>query len=72
MNKNLMKRIIKAGGGQSALARRLNELGDDRADLGLLSRIHVHQWRRVPAERVVHVEQATGISREEIRPDIFY
>lgn len=29
------------------------------------------QWEKVPAERVPAVEQATGISRHDLRPDIF-
>lgn len=29
------------------------------------------QWSRVPAERVLDVEKATGISRYTLRPDIF-
>lgn len=34
----------------------------------------VHKWvkaGRVPAERVLSVEAATGISRHELRPDVF-
>ena len=31
----------------------------------------VSQWRRVPAERVLSVEAITGVSRHQIRPDIF-
>ena len=31
----------------------------------------VNQWKRVPAERVRAVENATGIDRAEIRPDIY-
>lgn len=29
------------------------------------------QWEKVPAERVVAVEDATGIARCALRPDIF-
>lgn len=29
------------------------------------------QWDRVPAERVLDVERETGISRHDLRPDIF-
>ncbi len=29
------------------------------------------QWDRVPAERVIEVERATGVSRHELRPDIY-
>lgn len=31
----------------------------------------VSLWRRVPAERVVAVEAATGIPRERLRPDLY-
>ncbi len=34
----------------------------------------VHDWLRtgrIPAERVIAVEAATGISRHELRPDIY-
>jgi DNA-binding transcriptional regulator YdaS (Cro superfamily) len=36
-----------------------------------LSRAAVAQWHRVPAERVLEVERLTGISRYELRPDVF-
>lgn len=29
------------------------------------------QWKRVPVERVLSVEKVTGISRHDLRPDIF-
>lgn len=31
----------------------------------------VSQWRAVPADKVLVVEQVTGISRHELRADIF-
>jgi DNA-binding transcriptional regulator YdaS (Cro superfamily) len=31
----------------------------------------VWKWTRVPANRVIAVERATGIPRERLRPDIF-
>ena len=31
----------------------------------------VYQWRRVPASRVLDVERITGISRHELRPDLY-
>ena len=31
----------------------------------------ISQWRRVPAERVLEVERITGVSRHDIRPDIY-
>lgn len=31
----------------------------------------IAQWKRVPAERLREVSEATGLSRETLRPDIF-
>lgn len=31
----------------------------------------ISQWERVPAERVIDVERATGIPRNQLRPDIY-
>jgi DNA-binding transcriptional regulator YdaS (Cro superfamily) len=31
----------------------------------------VSDWKRVPAERVLAVEKATGIPRWELRPDLY-
>ena len=36
-----------------------------------LSQQAVQQWRRVPAERILDVERATGVPREKLRPDLF-
>jgi TorA maturation chaperone TorD len=51
---------IRAAGGVSALARRLG-----------VAQPSVSNWDRVPAERVASVEQATGIDRTRLRPDLF-
>ncbi|WP_093820201.1 transcriptional regulator [Stenotrophomonas indicatrix] len=31
----------------------------------------VSQWKRVPAEYVLAIEEATGVSRHDLRPDVF-
>lgn len=31
----------------------------------------VSQWERVPAEHVLLVERLTGVSRHDLRPDVF-
>ena len=36
-----------------------------------IGRSAVAQWREVPAERVVTIEQVTGIPREQLRPDLY-
>jgi len=38
--------------------------------LGISSQA-VGQWRRVPSERVLQVERLTGVSRHDLRPDIY-
>lgn len=57
--KALLK-VIEHYGNAAALAR---ALGVSDAAVGL--------WYRVPTEHVFAVEAATGISRTELRPDIY-
>lgn len=48
-------------GGVKAFARRLG-----------IRHQSLHSWRNgVPADRVLKVEEITGISRHELRPDVF-
>lgn len=51
---------IRAAGGVTELARRIG-----------IAQPSVSKWDRVPAERVATVEQATGVSRAILRPDLF-
>ncbi len=51
---------IRAAGGVSELARRIG-----------ISQPSVSNWERVPAERVLAVEQATNVSRATLRPDLY-
>jgi DNA-binding transcriptional regulator YdaS (Cro superfamily) len=59
-----LDRAIKLAGGQAALARYIG-----------LSPTAVWAWtrkqKRVPAEYVLKVEAASGVSRHELRPDIY-
>jgi TorA maturation chaperone TorD len=55
-----LQEAIRAAGGIGELARRLG-----------ISQPSVSNWDRVPAERVLSVEQATGIARALLRPDLF-
>lgn len=48
-------------GGNAGLARALGDLTSQA----------VSQWKRVPGDRVLEVERLTGISRHDLRPDIF-
>jgi TorA maturation chaperone TorD len=55
-----LEAAIRACGGISELARRLG-----------ISQPSVSHWQRVPAERVLMVEQASGVSRSLLRPDLY-
>ena len=51
---------IRAAGGVGALARRIG-----------ISQPSVSNWSRVPAERVLTIEAATGVDRSVLRPDLY-
>ena len=61
----------------SALARAVRKAGSQTAFGNLLGKRQsvVHDWLRhgrpLPAEHVLAVEAATGISRHDLRPDIY-
>jgi DNA-binding transcriptional regulator YdaS (Cro superfamily) len=52
----------KAVKGNTGLSRALN---------GEITPQAISQWKQVPAERVLDVERATGISRHKLRPDLY-
>jgi DNA-binding transcriptional regulator YdaS (Cro superfamily) len=59
----LIKIVQKAAdsvGGVSELARRLN-----------LRHTAFYRWKTVPPERVLQIEKITGISRHDMRPDLY-
>ena len=65
MNSNhALLKATKTAGGQSALARKIGRKQQD-----------VWRWlnrlKRVPAENVLAIEAATGVSRHELRPDLY-
>ncbi len=47
-------------GGMASLASKLG-----------IKRQALYQWKRIPAERVIAVERATGVPRYELRPDLY-
>jgi TorA maturation chaperone TorD len=51
---------IDAAGGVAHLARKIG-----------IAQPSVSNWNRVPAERVIAVEAATGVSRKVLRPDLY-
>jgi TorA maturation chaperone TorD len=54
-----LDQAIRAAGGVGALSRRIG-----------ISQPSVSNWSRVPAERVLPVESATGVDRALLRPDL--
>ena len=55
-----LEEAIQAAGGVTELARRIG-----------IAQPSISNWDRVPADRVAAVENATGISRVRLRPDLF-
>jgi TorA maturation chaperone TorD len=56
-----LQEALRAVGGVSELARRIG-----------ISQPSVSNWDRIPAERVLAVEAATGVTRAVLRPDLFH
>jgi TorA maturation chaperone TorD len=55
-----LEEAVRAVGGVSELARQIG-----------ISQPSVSNWTRVPAERVLIVEAATGVDRKVLRPDLY-
>lgn len=55
-----LDRAIEAAGGITQLARKIG-----------IAQPSVSNWNRVPAQRVIAVEAATGVSRRFLRPDLY-
>jgi DNA-binding transcriptional regulator YdaS (Cro superfamily) len=58
-----LKEAVRIAGGQTALGKAIGK-----------SQAHVSNWiakRKLPAEMVLPVERATGVSRHDLRPDIY-
>jgi TorA maturation chaperone TorD/DNA-binding transcriptional regulator YdaS (Cro superfamily) len=55
-----LERAINAAGGVAQLARKIG-----------IAQPSVSNWRTVPAQRVIAVEAATGVSRKVLRPDLY-
>ncbi len=74
--KNLKQAVLDAGG-YSTVAKKMTEINVEKSGKGgervtkqvIWSWVHV--LGRVPAERVMEFEEATGNPRSLIRPDIY-
>lgn len=55
-----LEKAVTAAGSKSELARRLS-----------IKVQSIQQWRCVPAKRLLEIERVTGVSRQELRPDLY-
>lgn len=55
-----LKKALRAVGGPSKLAARL----------GITAQA-VCQWKKVPPGRVLAIERVSGVSRSDLRPDLY-
>ncbi|MGO2335946.1 transcriptional regulator [Providencia sp.] len=65
-----LQTAITAAGGQTQLAKRISELLNKP-----VKQQQIWNWlnrnKRIPADKVLVVEQASGISRSKLRPDLY-
>jgi len=67
-----LKKAIKIAGGETALAEKLGMIKTTRHGKVIgATRQGVHQWQVAPPHWVLSIEAATGVSRYELRPDIY-
>jgi DNA-binding transcriptional regulator YdaS (Cro superfamily) len=70
MQTTALIKAIAAAGGQSALAR-----GISKSTGRTIRQGHIWSWlyrtQIVPAEYVIAIESITGVSRHDLRPDIY-
>lgn len=60
MREEGLELAIEAAGGVGALARSLG-----------IAQPSVSNWKQIPSERVLNIEQLTGIPRTDLRPDLY-
>ena len=58
--KEALKRAVKEVGGGTAMAKVCS-----------ITPSGVTQWKVAPAGRVLQIEKASGVSRHELRPDMY-
>ena len=65
-------KAVQAAGNLSKLTERLNARAKAERKLDRKLTVQaVSQWTDVPADRCLEIEAVTGISRYDLRPDIF-
>lgn len=51
---------LRKAGGRTALAKKLG-----------ISPQAISQWKEIPVLRVLEIERITGVSRHDLRPDVY-
>jgi DNA-binding transcriptional regulator YdaS (Cro superfamily) len=59
-DRKIIAMVIAQAGSIRALARQLG-----------INYQAIQQWKKIPAKRVIAIEEVTGIPREELRPDLY-
>jgi len=59
-DKQIVEMVVSKAGGMRPLGRALN-----------INYQAIQQWHRIPADRLVAIEEAIGIPREQMRPDLY-
>lgn len=67
MRDQSLDKAILAVGGVTELARLITEVSPEKQ----ISPQGVSKWRKCPSERVLQVEKVTGVSRHELRSDLY-
>lgn len=57
---DILERAVREAGGVVALSKALG-----------ITHNAIYSWKRIPPGRVLDIERVTGISRHDLRPDIF-
>lgn len=60
ISKNIAKKAIKQAGGPVKVSKLLG-----------ISHQAIGQWKLIPPKWVIKIEEISGISRNELRPDIY-
>jgi len=59
-NQSVLNKVLKEHGGPAGLGAKLS-----------ISKQAVGKWTQVPVDRVLDIENITGVSRHDLRPDIY-
>lgn len=63
-NLEALKKAIDLAGGQTKVAKKCNTTQQRVWNW-------IHRDKKIPAEYVLNIEKLTGVSRHELRPDIY-